>query len=132
MRQNGIRVNNLYFDTMIASFLINSVAGQHSLDHLALEYLDYQMISIEELIGTGKNQKKMTDLSGAEVFNYACEDADITWRLMEIFNPKLKELDLESLFYEIEMPLVEVLMEMEEQGVTLDVDLFSNLSAELA
>ncbi len=132
MRQNGIQVNNLYFDTMIASFLINSTIGQHSLDHLALEYLDYQMISIEELIGSGKKQIKMTDLLCNEVCNYACEDADITWRLMEIFAPKLKELDLESLFYEIEMPLVEVLIEMEEQGVTLDVDLLSSLSSELS
>jgi len=131
MRQHGIDVQNLYFDTMIASFLINASSGQHNLDHLASEYLDYHMISIEELIGKGKNQKKMTDLPTTSVSNYACEDADITWRLMEIFMPKLKELDLESLFYEIEMPLVEVLMEMEEQGVTLDLNLLESLSEEL-
>jgi len=132
LRQNGINVSNMYFDTMIASFLINAIAGQHSLDHLALEHLDYHMISIEELIGSGKKQKKMTDLFGGEVSNYACEDADITWRLMEIFEPKLKELELDTLFYKIEMPLVEVLIEMEEQGVTLDVDLLSKLSSELS
>jgi DNA polymerase-1 len=131
MRQNGIEVNNLYFDTMIASFLINSSSSQHNLDNLASEYLDYHMISIEELIGSGKNQRKMTDLLATEVYEYACEDADITWQLMEVFAPKLKELELETLFYELEMPLVEVLIEMEEQGVSLDLDLLKSLSAEL-
>jgi len=89
------------------------------------------MISIEELIGSGKNQKKMTDLDATEVYEYACEDADITWQLMEVFTPKLKELELESLFYQLEMPLVEVLIEMEEQGVSLDLDLLKSLSKEL-
>ena len=131
MRQNGIEVENLYFDTMIASFLINSSSSQHNLDTLASEYLDYHMIPIEELIGTGKNQKKMTDLKISDVYEYACEDADITWRLMEIFAPKLKELELESLFFDLEMPLVEVLIEMEEQGVSLDLDLLNSLSDEL-
>jgi DNA polymerase-1 len=131
MRQNGIEVENLYFDTMIASFLVNSSSSQHNLDALASEYLDYHMISIKELIGSGKNQTKMTDLMATEVFEYACEDADITWQLMEVFTPKLKELELESLFYELEMPLVEVLIEMEEQGVSLDLDLLKSLSKEL-
>jgi len=131
MRQNGIDVENLYFDTMIASFLISSSSGQHNLDALAGEYLDYHMISIKEVIGSGKNQKKMTDLMATEVYEYACEDADITWQLMEVFSPKLKELELESLFYDLEMPLVEVLIEMEEQGVGLDLDLLKSLSAEL-
>jgi DNA polymerase-1 len=116
---------------MIASFLINSSSTQHNLDKLAEEYLNYQMIPIEELIGSGKNQKKMTDLNATEVYEYACEDADITWQLMEIFVPKLKELELESLFYDLEMPLVEVLIEMEEQGVNLDLDLLKSLSNEL-
>ena len=131
MRQHGIMVKNLYFDTMIASFLINSSAGQHKLDNLAVEYLDYHMISIEEIIGSGKNQKKMTDLPATDVYTYACEDADITWRLMEVFLPRLKELELETLFYTIEMPLVQVLIEMEEQGVTLDLKFLHSLSADL-
>ncbi len=131
MRQNGIEVENLYFDTMIASFLINSSSSQNNLDSLAGEYLDYHMISIEELIGSGKNQIKMIDLKSTEVYEYACEDADITWQLMEVFAPKLKELELESLFYDIEMPLVEVLMEMEGQGVSLDLNLLKSLSREL-
>ena len=131
MRQHAIMVENLYFDTMIASFLLNPTRGQHNLDYLASEFLDYKMISIEEIIGKGKNQRKMTDLPVDAVYKYACEDADITWQLMEIFAPRLTEIGLEKLFYKLEMPLVEVLMEMEEQGVSLDEDLLSKLSAEL-
>jgi DNA polymerase-1 len=131
LRQHGIKVNPLYFDTMIASFLINSTSGQHNLDHLALEYLDYRMIPIEEIIGSGKNQRKMTEMSVNEVSNYSCEDSDYTYRLMEIFAPNLRQLGLENLFYKIEMPLVDVLIEMEEQGVSLDVPFLKSLSAEL-
>jgi DNA polymerase-1 len=131
LRQHNIGVQNIYFDTMIASFLINSSSSQHNLDNLAQEYLNHKMISIEEVIGAGKNQKLMTELHVGEVSDYACEDADITRRLMQILKPKLKELGLEDLFYNIEMPLVQVLMEMEEQGVTLDTKLLDNLSVEL-
>jgi DNA polymerase I len=131
MRQHGIDVQNIYFDTMIASFLINSSSSQHNLDSLAHEYLNHKMISIEEVIGSGKNQKLMTDLMANEVSNYACEDADITRKLMLALIPRLKELELEDLFHKIEMPLVNVLMEMEEQGVTLDTELLDNLSHKL-
>ena len=131
LRQHGIYVKSLYFDTMIASYLINPSSSQHNLDNLALEYLNYKMISIKELIGSGKNQKKMTDLSAKEVYKYACEDADITFKLKSILYPKLKEINLEKLFFEIEMPLLSVIMEMEEHGVTLDVQLLRNISKEL-
>lgn len=131
LRQHGIPVQNLYFDTMVASFLINSSSSQHNLDNLAQEYLNYKMISIEEIIGSGKNQKLMTELPSGEVFTYACEDADITMKLKQLMEPKLKELKLEDLFYSIEMPLIEVLMEMEEQGVTLDLPLLESLSRNL-
>jgi len=132
MREHGIETNNIHFDTMIASFAINSTTGQHNLDSLAQEYLNHKMISIEEIIGSGKNQKKMTDLPIKEVYHYACEDADITWQLMQILKPKLKDLDLEDLFYNIEMPLLSVLMTMEKNGVTLDLNLLSNFTKELA
>ena len=131
LRQHGIQISNLYFDTMLASYLINSTSNQHSLDNLAHEYLDYKMISIEEVIGSGKNQKKMTELASDLVYEYACEDADITMKLKNIFAPKLKELDLENLFYTIEMPLVPVLIDMEEQGVKLDLALLAALSKKI-
>jgi DNA polymerase-1 len=131
MREHGIETKNIYFDTMIASFLINSTYGQHGLDNLAQVYLDYKTISIEEIIGTGKNQKKMTELPVENVYRYACEDADITWQLMQILKPKLTDLDLDDLFYNIEMPLVSVLMTMEKNGVTLDLDLLTDLAKKL-
>ena len=131
MRQHGVDVKNIYFDTMIASFLINSSSSQHNLDSLAQEYLNHKMISIEEVIGSGKNQKLMTDLPAGDVYTYACEDADITRKLMQVLKPQLKELELEDLFNKIEMPLIQVLMEMEEQGVTLDTKLLDNLSVKL-
>jgi DNA polymerase-1 len=131
LRQHGIQVSNLYFDTMLASYLINSASSQHGLDHLAHEYLDYKKISTEDVIGTGKNQKKMTDLVSDLVYEYACEDADITLKLKNIFSPKLKELNLEKLFYTIEMPLVPVLIDMEEQGVKLDLGLLAALSKKI-
>ena len=131
LRQHGIIPENLYFDTMIAAYLIDSSTSQHNLDNLALEYLNYKTVKIEEIIGSGKNQKKMTELKADEVFQYACEDADITLRLMKIFQKKLKELDLESVFHKIEMPLVSVLISMEEHGIKLDTDLLDSLSHQL-
>ena len=131
MRRHGVDVKNLYFDTMIASFLVNSASSQHNLDNLAREYLGYKMIPIEEIIGTGKNQKKMTDLPAEDVHIYACEDADITFRLMQVLRPRLADLGLENLFYQLEMPLVEVLISMEERGVALDLKLLRSLSKDL-
>jgi DNA polymerase-1 len=117
---------------MIASFLINSSSSQHNLDNLAKEYLDYRMIPIEEVIGSGKNQKKMTDIPSNEVYEYACEDADITLKLAHHLRPKLKKMHLEDLFYQVEMPLVTVIIMMEEQGVTLDTKLLKSISNELS
>jgi DNA polymerase-1 len=131
LHQHGIRVSNLHFDTMLASYLIDSASSQHNLDHLAHEYLDYKMIAIEEVIGTGKNQKKMTELSSDLVFEYACEDADITLKLKNVFVPRLSELGLDKLFYTVEMPLVAVLIDMEEQGVKLDLSLLARISKKL-
>jgi DNA polymerase-1 len=131
LEQHGVPVNNLYFDTMIASYLINSSASQHNLDALASQLLNYKMIPITEIIGTGRKQVKMTELPGKMVRDYACEDADITFRLKKILHEKLRDLQLEKLFFELEMPLVRVLMQMEEQGVRLDIAMLSDLSEEL-
>ena len=131
MEEHGIDVANMYFDTMIASFLINSTTGQHNLDSLAEEYLDYKMIPIQDIIGSGKNQTVMTELPVGDVYKYACEDADITMQLMNIMRPRLEDLGLEELFYQVEMPLVTVLMAMEKQGVKLDTVLLKDLSKQL-
>ena len=127
MRQHGVDVKGIYFDTMIASYLINPT-GQHKLDKLSEYYLNYEMIHIEELIGTGKKQKLMTDLFASEVAPYAAEDADITLKLYHILKEQIEESGMQSLFYDLEMPLLEVLMKMEEQGVKLDSGLLRELS----
>lgn len=128
----GIKMQPLTFDTMIASYLLNAGTRQHGLDALAFNELGYQMQSIKELIGKGKNQISMTDVDVNTVSWYAGEDADITLRLKEIFEPRLKKEELESIFYDIEMPLVEVLACMERFGVKLDVGLLEKLSDKAA
>jgi DNA polymerase-1 len=93
------------------------------MDYMAEVYLNYQTIHIDELIGPkGKNQRSMRSLSPTQVYEYAAEDADITLKLKNILEPKLKEANVESLFYEIEMPLVPVLAEMEMNGVLIDTE----------
>lgn len=129
--QNGIEVKGLSFDTMIASYLIDPSGRQHNLDRLAREYLNHTMIPIEDVIGSGRKQKIMTDISAELVVTYAAEDADITLQLKNIFEKKLQENNLTRLFEELEMPLVTVLMEMESNGVRLDTALLEKLSGQL-
>lgn len=108
------------FDTMIAHYLIQPEL-RHNMDYMAETLLNYRTIHIEQLIGErGKNQRNMRDLSPAEVYEYAAEDADITLRLYNVLRPKLKEAGAEQLFYEIEMPLMPVLAEMELNGIRID------------
>lgn len=128
----GLRLKPLSFDTMIASYLLNAGTRQHGLDALAFNELGYQMQSIEELIGKGKNQISMKDVDVEKVSWYACEDVDMTLRLKEIFEPLIKKEKLEGVFYDIEMPLIEVLACMERFGIKLDVDLLKKLSEQAA
>ncbi len=130
--QHGVELKGIAFDTMIAGFLISPDSRQNSLDALAERYLNYKMIPIEKLIGKrGKKQKSMAEIPIEEVAPYACEDADITLQLKEVLEKKLAEHQMEKLFYTVEMPLVEVLLEMEKAGVSLDVDFLKQMSAEL-
>lgn len=116
----GVQLKGQLFDTMIAHYLIQPEL-HHNMDYMAEVYLGYQTIHIEQLIGPkGKLQKNMRDLSPAEVYVYACEDADITLRLKNVLEPQLKEAEVEELFYQIEMPLVPVLAKMEMNGVRID------------
>jgi DNA polymerase I len=119
------------FDTMIASYLINPEFKQ-GMDFLATYYLQYQPISIEQLIGKkGKDQGNMGDLSPEEIRDYACEDADITFRLKEVLAPKMLESDVIELFNDLEMPLVEVLKDMEKEGIAIDKQALLDYSKEL-
>lgn len=119
LRNYGIRLAGPIADTMIAHYLLHPEM-RHGMDYLAEAYLRYRTIPITDLIGSGKQQKSMADLSPEEIRVYACEDADITLRLHHLFLPQLKEQNLLPLFEDLEMPLVAVLAEMERNGVCLD------------
>jgi len=122
LRNYHVELRGPMWDTMIAHYLIQPEL-RHNMDYMAEVYLHYQTIHIDELIGPkGKNQKSMRDLSPTLVYEYACEDADITLQLKNKLEPELKKHECENLFYEIEMPLMPVLAEMEMNGVCLDTD----------
>lgn len=125
----GVSLAGPMFDTMIAHYLIQPEL-RHNMDYMAETLLNYRTIHIEELIGErGRNQRNMRDLKPAEVYEYAAEDADITLRLYNVLLPKLKECGAEQLFYEIEMPLMPVLAEMELNGIRIDTDSLAETSS---
>ena len=124
----GVTLQGKMFDTMIAHYLIQPEL-HHNMDYMAETLLGYQTIHIEELIGPkGKKQKNMRDLSPTDICEYAAEDADITLRLKHLLESRLKELGLEELFWNIEMPLVRVLADMELNGVCLDTEALQETS----
>ena len=124
----GVTLQGKIFDTMIAHYLIQPEL-HHNMDYMAETLLGYRTIHIEELIGPkGKKQKNMRDLSPTDICEYAAEDADITLRLKHLLEPRLKELGLEELFWNIEMPLVRVLADMELNGVCLDTEALQETS----
>lgn len=124
----GVRLAAPMFDTMLAHYVLQP-EQKHNMDILAETLLNYQTIHIDELIGPkGKSQKNMRDISPADICDYAAEDADITLRLYNVLKPRLKEADVEDLFYNIEMPLVPVLAEMEMNGVLLDTNALAETS----
>ncbi|MBP3835387.1 MAG: DNA polymerase I [Prevotella sp.] len=131
LRNYGIELKGELFDTMIAHYLIQPEL-RHNMDYLAEVYLGYQTIHIDELIGPkGKGQRSMRDLTPEQVYEYACEDADITLQLKNVLEPKLEEVGAKELFWQIEMPLVPVLAEMEMNGVRIDTQSLSETSAQL-
>ena len=128
LRNYDVRLDGPMWDTMIAHYLIQPEL-RHNMDYMAEVYLHYQTIHIDELIGPkGKNQRSMRDLSPTLVYEYACEDADITLQLKNKLEPELKKYECEDLFYNIEMPLMPVLAEMEMNGVCLDTQSLAETS----
>ena len=122
LRGYGVDVQGELFDTMLAHYIIQPEL-RHNMDYMAETLLHYQTIHIEELIGPkGKSQKNMRDINPKDVYEYAAEDADVTLRLKNALEPKLKEVGGEKLFHDIEMPLVKVLADMEINGVRLDTN----------
>jgi len=129
LRRAGIRLAGLDFDTMLASYVLDPGRRSHGLDLLAIEFLDHQMTSYEDLCGRGKAQIPYEQVPVDCARDYSCEDADMALRLRAIFEPQLEELALMPLFRDIEMPLVQALADMEWTGIAIDVELFRSLKA---
>ncbi|OGY88007.1 MAG: DNA polymerase I [Candidatus Kerfeldbacteria bacterium RIFOXYA2_FULL_38_24] len=126
-----VKIAGVVYDTMVASYLLNPGSRGHGLDNLAFVEFGHRMQSIEELIGKGKNQISMADVAIEKVSWYSCEDADFSWRLYEKFQPLLRKEKLDKLINEIEIPTINSLVAMEENGVRLDVAFLQNMSKKL-
>lgn len=130
LKRKGIDIEGEKFDTMVAAYLVD--AGQKiKMDELSKKYLGYEPVPITDLIGTGKNQKSMADLSPQEVYQYACEDADVTLQLYEVLHKKMQEDGLEEVAATCDFPLMQVLADIEYNGVKLDADMLKGFSKEL-
>jgi DNA polymerase I len=130
LRRHGIDVKGLSFDTMVAGYILRADA-QHNLDALALEAFNYTMVSYDDLVGTGKNRKLITQVPLERLADYAAEDADFTLRLFHHQRARLKEQNLDRLCSHIEFPLIEVLCDMEYDGVRVDMDKLQGMSKEI-
>ncbi|MEX0601192.1 MAG: DNA polymerase I, partial [Rhodothermales bacterium] len=130
LERHGLRVEGPLFDTMVAHYLI-APEEPHGLDALSLRLLNYKMVPISDLIGTGKNQRSMREVSVEEVCPYACEDADIALRLADVLNAELEEEGLLEIAEAIEFPLIRVLADMEVVGIKVDPAILDDISQEL-
>ncbi len=130
LMNHGLAVNGIAYDTMVASYILRA-DGQHNLDALAQEYLNYRMVSFEELTGKGKQARHITEVPLESVAMYSAEDADMTYRIRERQIPRLKEMGLLGLCEEIEFPLSAVLARMELEGISLDVPCLEEMSKDL-
>ena len=126
--RHGLKVEGIMFDTMIAAHLLKPEIRSLKLETLSLDYLNYTMVPIEDLIGKGRDQISMAEVNVEKISFYASEDADITLQLTHIFEKKLKEENLSKFFNEVEIPLLPVLIEMEFNGMFIDSDLLKSMS----
>ncbi|MFH1371869.1 MAG: DNA polymerase I [Planctomycetota bacterium] len=132
LRNAGLPLNGVYFDTMVASYCLDPQRISHSLDNMAFDFLNYQSIPISSLIGKSKNQITFDLVDTAAACEYSAEDADLTWQLYQYIDGRLNsQPDIKKLFYEVEMPLVSVLAEMEYNGVSLDTEILTNMSEDI-
>lgn len=132
MKSNGIKVNNFSFDTMIASYLLNPGSRQHNLDAVTFSEFGFEKISKEDLLGKGKEKISFSEVDVEKLSLYSCEDADFTNRLVKKLKPELKKQDLDKLFLEIEMPLVPVLVQIEDNGMMIDKNTLHKMSKKMA
>lgn len=128
LRAAGVELQGIAFDTMVASYLLDAGERNHNLDELAQRYLNHTNIKISELIGSGKNQKRMDEAPIAAITAYAAEDADVPLRLLPMLAEKLSASELTELFETLELPLIEVLVELEHNGIRVDVERLAELS----
>jgi DNA polymerase-1 len=128
LRTAGVTMQGVWCDTMLAAYLLNPGRNSQGLDPLAIEYLDHKMISYEEVAGKGKDQKLFDEVEVAIASRYSCEDADATFMLHRLLLPKVSESGMERLLFDLEMPLVTILAEMEMTGVRLDLMFLKELS----
>ena len=131
LRRAGIMVQGADFDTMIASYLANPAAKSHGMDNLAMELLGRKTITFSEVAGSGKNQIGFWEVEVEKATTYAAEDADVTLQLAHKLEPMVTAAEQDKLFHEVEMPLVEVLTDMEWQGVRVDAELLGELSRDM-
>ncbi|MBN2060146.1 MAG: DNA polymerase I [Deltaproteobacteria bacterium] len=132
LKRYGVNLSGIHFDTMVASYVINPGLRQHNLEYLAQQYLNHKMISYHEVAGKGKEEINFSQVSVESAMEYSCEDADITLRLMSILDSRLREDLNHELFYNLEMELIPVLMDMELAGIKIDVGFFNKMSIDFA
>ena len=132
LRNHGVELRGLYFDTMVASYVINPSLRQHNLEYLAQQYLNHKMISYQEVVGKGRAQVGFGEVEINRAMEYSCEDADITLQLMGVLEEQLKEDGNEELFHSLEMRLIPVLVDMEWHGIKVDTGFFRTMSSRIA
>lgn len=130
-KRHGIALRGIEFDTMVASYLLSPGGHSHKLERVSAEHLNEEMISYTDVTGKGRDQIGFSEVDVNRAAEYACEDAEITWRLAPVLHKKLRDLGLENLYRQLELPLIEVLAEMEYKGVLVDTAGFEALSLDL-
>ncbi|MGL4369960.1 MAG: DNA polymerase, partial [Spirochaetota bacterium] len=130
-RGEGIALRGIIFDDMIASYLLNPVDRRHNLDDMAADHLNYKTVTYEELTGKGKNAVPISEAPLELVCDYACEDTDIALRLYHHFEPLIRGGAFNSLYYDMELPLVDVIADMEQSGIRIDRNYFASLGTEI-
>jgi DNA polymerase-1 len=128
LRRHGVELKGIHFDTMVASYVLNPSLRQHNLDSLAQHFLGHKMIAYGEVVGKGKGAGNFSEVDVEAAMAYSCEDADITLRLMDMMEERLQSDRNQDLFYDLEMKLIPVLIDMEWQGIKIDVPFFKDMS----
>jgi DNA polymerase I len=130
LRNYGIEVNNFFFDTMVASYVLDP-DQKHGMDELAKKYLSYKTITLKELLGDKKNASNIFNVNLTDLSCYSCEDADITYKLYNVLHKEIEKNNLSRLVYEVDFPLIPVLEDMERSGIKVDPDVLNSLSRDL-